>query len=78
MSGISNLAECGLPRREVGERNAGVHGPVVNGESDLQGGGSSIVDGAQLPKASMIEYGLPEGKEENADWSALGTANFKH
>ena len=69
MSGISNLTECEPPRREVGERNVGVHGPVVNGESDLKAGGGSIVDGAQLPKASMKEHGLPEGKEEDADWS---------
>ena len=69
MSGISTLTECEPPRREVGEWDAGVHGPVVNSESDLQAGGGSIVDGAQLPQGSMKEYGLPEGKEEDADWS---------
>ena len=42
---------------------------MVNGESDLQAGGGNIVDGAQLPQASMNEYNLPEGKEEDADWS---------
>ena len=69
MSGISTLTECEPPRREIGERDVGIHGPVVNGESELQAGGGSIVDGAQLPQASMNEYNLPEGKEEDADWS---------
>ena len=69
MSGISTLTECETPRREFGERDAGVHGPMVNGESNLQAGGGSIVDGAELPQASMKEYGFPEGKEEDADWS---------
>ena len=49
LSGISTLTECEPLRREVGERDAGVHGPVVNGESDLQADGGSIVDGAKLP-----------------------------
>ena len=35
VSGISTLTEYEPPRREVGERDAVVHGPVVNGESDL-------------------------------------------
>ena len=35
MSGILTLTECEPPRREVGERDVGVQGPVVNGESDL-------------------------------------------
>ena len=66
---------------------------MVNGKSDLQAGGGSIVDGAQLPQASMKVYGLPEGKEEDTDWSlprnneprkkmlirqSLGMANFEH
>ena len=54
------MTECEPPRREVGERDVGVHGPVVKGESDLQADGGSIVDGAQLPQGSMKEYGLPE------------------
>ena len=37
--------------------------------SELQAGGGSIVDSAHLPQASMKVYGLPEGREEVADWS---------
>ena len=46
MCGILTLTVCEPPRREVGERNVGVQGPMVNGKSDLQGSGGSIVDGA--------------------------------
>ena len=45
MSGISTLTECEPPRREVGERDVGVHGPVVNDESNLQAGGGNIGGG---------------------------------
>ena len=69
VSGISTLTECEPPWRETGEMDVGVHEPVVNGGSDLQAGEVSIVDGAQLPQASMKEYGFPEGKEEDADCS---------
>ena len=81
VSGISTLTKCETPRREFGEKNAGVHGPVVNGESDLQAGGVSIVHGAELPQASMKEYGFSEGKAKDADWSVprndeLGTIKY--